>query len=51
LASAIQSMCINHRRSDVLVAEQLLNGSDVINVLEQMGGKIVAESVAGCVFG
>ncbi len=39
---------IDHGRSDIAVAQQLLDGSDVIIGLEQVTGKAVAEGVGGC---
>jgi len=43
-------MRVEHGRADVLVAQQFLNGPDVIAVLEQMGGERVPERVAGSRF-
>ena len=37
---------IDHRGGDVAVAEELLNGADVLAALEQVRGERVAESVA-----
>jgi hypothetical protein len=34
--AAIQDMRVNHRRADIRMAEQLLNRSNVVPVLEQM---------------
>ena len=40
-------MRVDHRGLDVLVTQQILNGSDILTVLEQVGGEGVAECVAG----
>jgi hypothetical protein len=37
--TAIEDVGIDHRGADVFVAEQLLDGSDVVAVLEKMCGK------------
>ena len=39
-------MRVDHRSSDVLVAEQLLHSTNIITVLKHMRGKTVPESVA-----
>ena len=49
--AAIQDVGVDHRRGHVCVAEQLLDGADVVAVFEQMGGKGMAESMGGCVLG
>ena len=38
-APTIQYVRVNHRRPDVLVAQELLYGPDVVTVLQKMGGK------------
>ena len=43
-------MCIDHRRTDILVAEQFLYGTDIVSTFEQVRGEGVAEGVAGSVF-
>ena len=40
-------MGVDHRGFDVCVAEQFLNGSNIVAVLEHMRGKRVMEGVAG----
>ena len=40
-------MSIDHRRSDVGMAEQSLNGADIVIGLQQMGGEAVSEGVRG----
>jgi hypothetical protein len=45
-APAVEHMGVDHSRADVAVAEELLNGADVVTVLEEVGGKAVAEGVA-----
>ena len=39
-------MRVDHRGTDVTVTEELLDGPDVVVVLEQVGGKGVSEGVA-----
>jgi hypothetical protein len=36
-------MGVDHRRLDITVAEQLLHGANVAAVLQQVGGKRVAQ--------
>ena len=43
-------MRVNHGRLDVLVAEQFLNGANVIPVLQQVGREGMPERVAARVF-
>ncbi len=43
--TAIQHMRVNHRRSNIGMTEQLLNGSNVRSTLEKMGGERMAEGV------
>ena len=38
-------MRVDHRRFDILVPQQILNGSNILTVLEQVGGEGVAEGV------
>ena len=40
-------MCVDLRRRDIAVAEELLDGSDVLSVLQEVRGEGVAEGVAG----
>jgi hypothetical protein len=42
----IQDVRVNHRRADIRMAEQFLNRSNIVAVLEQMRRKGVAERVA-----
>lgn len=44
-------MGVDHGRCDVGVAEQLLDGSDVVAGFEQMRSERVAECVTRCPFG
>ena len=46
MASFVQDMGINHSRSYIFVPHQLLDGSDVIPGLKQIGGKRMSEGVA-----
>jgi hypothetical protein len=41
----VENVGVDHRGLDVLMAEQLLDGPDVVAVFEQVGGKGVAEGV------
>ena len=43
----VQDVGVNHRRAHVAVAEQLLNGSDVVSVLEQVRRERMAQGVGG----
>src|SRR5262249_24593310 len=43
---AVQDVRVDHGRADVAVAEQLLDGADVVSGFEQVGRKRVAERVA-----
>ena len=40
-------MGVNHSGLDVLVAEEFLDGADVVTVLQKMGSKRMTEGVAG----
>ena len=39
-------MGVDHCRFDVLVAEEFLDGTDVVAIFQQVGGKAVAEGMA-----
>ena len=39
-------MCVDHRGTDIAVAQQLLHGTDVVAVLLQVSGERVAKRVA-----
>ena len=43
-------MGVDHGGFDVFVAEEFLDGSDVVAVLEEVGGEGVAEGVGGDAF-
>jgi len=47
VGTPIQDVGVDHRGPDVGVAQELPNGSDVVAVLQQMGGERVLEGVAG----
>jgi len=47
---SIQHVRIDHRRSHILVPEQLLEGTDVVASFEEVGGKAMAEGMAGSAF-
>ena len=42
----VENMGIDHRRAHVLVAKKLLDGADVVALLQQVGGKRVTEGMA-----
>ena len=45
----VQNMRINHRRSNIFVSEESLDGSDIVTAFQQMGGEAMPESMAaGC---
>lgn len=50
-AAAIKDMCIDHCCPHVLVTEEFLNSSNVVTVLEQMGGKAMTKGVATAMLG
>jgi hypothetical protein len=41
----VEDMGVNHGGFDIFMTEQFLDGADVVAVLEQVGGKTMAESV------
>ncbi len=45
-AGFIQNMGIDHGGGEVFMAEQFLDGADIVAVLEQMGGEAMAKGVA-----
>src|SRR5690606_1490975 len=47
VAAAVEDVGVDLGGGDVLVAEQLLDGAQVVAVLEQVGGERVAQGVAG----
>ncbi len=47
LAAAVEHMGVDHRRLDIPVAEELLDGPDVVAAAEEMGGEAVAKTVNG----
>jgi hypothetical protein len=44
-AALAENERVNHRRRDIVMAQQLLNRADVRAALEQCGGKAVSERV------
>ena len=48
-AAAVEDVGVDHRRLQVPMAEQLLDGADVVAVLQQVGGEAVTEGMAGSV--
>lgn len=47
----IYDMCVDHRRTHIRMAQQFLHGSNVIPILQQVGGKGMAERMTACRFG
>ena len=45
--STVEDMSVDHRCADVPVTEELLDGADVVVVLEEVGGEGVAKRVTG----
>ena len=45
--AAVEDVGVDHGSGDVAVTEELLDGSDVVAGLEEMGGEAVPEGVAG----
>ena len=45
--ASIQDVGVDHRRPDIVVAEQFLNRPDVVPHLQQVGGKGMAQRVGG----
>jgi len=48
--AAVEDVGVDHCRADVLVAEQFLDGADVVPVQQQVRGEAMAEGVAGSLF-
>jgi len=45
--SLVQDVGVDHRRCHVLVAEELLNGSDVVSVLKKVSGEGMTKGMTG----
>ena len=45
-----ENMRVNHRRCQLLVSEQILNGANILPVFEQMRGKRMAKRMRAGVF-
>ena len=43
--SFIQNMGINHGGFDILMAQEFLNGTDIVVILQKLGGKAMAKSM------
>ena len=50
-ATTVQHVRIDYRRPSILVPEQFLHCSDIVSMLEQMGGKRVSQRMASSPFG
>lgn len=48
MTSPVQDVGVDHGRRDILVAQELLDGSDIVTGFEQMRGKGMAKRVASC---
>ena len=46
-AASVEDMGIEHRSADTCVAEELLDGSNVVAVLQEVGGKGVPHGLTG----
>ena len=46
-AATVEDMGVDHRRPDALVAEELLDGPDVVAAHQEVGGEGVTQGVAG----
>lgn len=46
MTAAIKHMGVDHGGGDIGVAQEFLNGTDIVTAFEQMSGKAVAQSVA-----
>ena len=46
-SAALEDVGVDHGGADILVAEQFLNGADIVPVLEKMRGEGMAKGVAG----
>ena len=46
-ASSVQNMGVDHGSGHVAVAEQLLDGPDIVAMFKEVGGKGVSEGMAG----
>ena len=46
VAAAVEDVSVDHGGADILVAQQLLHGPDVVAVFQQVGCKAVPESMA-----
>ena len=45
--TSIQYVGVDHRGADAFVAEEFLDGTNVVSILKKVSGKAVAERVAG----
>jgi len=50
-AAAVEDVCVDHGGLDILVTEEVLDRSDIVAILEQVGGEAVAKRVAAHAFG
>ncbi len=50
-ATSIENVGVDHCSFDILVAEKLLHGADVVAILQQMSRKAVAQGMASDVLG
>lgn len=46
----VEYVGVDHGCADVGVAQEFLDGTDVVTVFKELGGKGVSERVATCVF-
>jgi len=45
--ATVQNLSVDHRRSNIFVAEQFLNSSYIVTVFEQMRSEAMAKGMAG----
>ena len=48
MASPVQDVGVDHGRRDIRVAQECLDGSDIVAGVEQICGKGLAKRVASC---
>ena len=46
-AAALEDVGVDHGGFDILVAEQFLDGADVVAILQKVGGEAVTEGMRG----
>jgi hypothetical protein len=49
--AAVEDVGVDHGGGDIPMAEELLDGADVVASIQQVGGEAVPQAVAACLFG